>query len=135
MNVQTQQLHGVRPQTLVKGFVVEILKYKKPIVADTMNETLVIDYYYLVTVICTGENKAFSVPGYFDVAISQLTDTAEIEFVADYPVVMLQRDEKLGSITVQHIDFSVSKDVWLLIEICKCSDEVVNTLGFLIRTA
>ena len=132
-HIRTSQIQAVRPNTKVDGFNVTVERYEHSIVADPSYEDLVIDYHFEVMVTCDGTNPAFPQADWFSVYISQLITDCAMEFVAEYPLLILQPYETITSIDVQHTKVGNNQGVWLQIWVRNQKDAGFYAYSYLLR--
>lgn len=132
------QLHNVTPKNTVDGFDVTIIKCDETLVANQEYETLLVDYYYEMCVICTGTNPTYGEEGYVIFLISQLTDTCVIEINppdTSTEVVILQVTEELESIVITKGEHHGEQCALLCIGIRDTVQHKRHTLTWILRKA
>ncbi len=132
------QLRSVMPNNTVDGFDVTIVEQPETLAKNPEVETLLIDYYYELCVICTGTNSKYGDEGYAIFLISQLTDLCRVEIIPpdeQTVVVILKVTELLESITITEGEYNGEQSALLCIEISDTIQRKHYTLTWILRQA
>ncbi len=130
------QLRSVMPKNTVAGFDVTIVKQQETLAKNPEVETLLIDYYYEMCVICTGTNATYGDEGYAIFLISQLTDWCSVDIIPPdehTEVVILKVTEVLESIAIVEGEHVGERCALLCIKISDIVQHKHYTLTWLLR--